>query len=447
MEDLGRYSKRIVQRLWNPAPKYDDQSPIWCLGQIYRTDEFKSELPEPVQASTPGSTVSYTSQTSSFVAVDNESYEDERANPLKDNTQNDDDGGWPTAFLDDFEAKIWLTYRSNFQPIPKSQDPKALASMSLAVRIKNLNQDGFTSDTGWGCMIRSGQSILANALLILNLGRKWRRGATPNEERKLLSLFADDPSAPFSVHRFVEYGAAACGKHPGEWFGPSAAARSIQHLANSYTECQLRVYITCDSADVYEDSFFNVAKSAGAFHPTLVLVSIRLGIDRVTPVYWEALKNALQMPQSIGIAGYAKQSIVLGRISPFLTHHRGRPAASHYFVGMQSQTLFYLDPHHTRPLLPFHVDPSQYTREDVDSCHTRRIRRLNVPEMDPSMLIAFLIKDEDDWKLWRHDIACVQGKPIVHVADTEPPTLWTGDERERAIDDVQTFDDTDEEGL
>lgn len=39
------------------------------------------------------------------------------------------------------------------------------------------------------------------------------------------------------------------------------------------------------------------------FWPTLVLVGIRLGIDRVTPVYWDALKACLQMPQSIGIAG------------------------------------------------------------------------------------------------------------------------------------------------
>lgn len=47
-----------------------------------------------------------------------------------------------------------------------------------------------------------------------------------------------------------------------------------------------------------------VAKDANnTFHPTLVLVGIRLGIDRVTPVYWEALKASLQLSQSIGIAG------------------------------------------------------------------------------------------------------------------------------------------------
>lgn len=47
-----------------------------------------------------------------------------------------------------------------------------------------------------------------------------------------------------------------------------------------------------------------IAKPDGAtFVPTLVLVGTRLGLDKITPVYWEALKASLQMPQSIGIAG------------------------------------------------------------------------------------------------------------------------------------------------
>lgn len=41
----------------------------------------------------------------------------------------------------------------------------------------------------------------------------------------------------------------------------------------------------------------------GEFHPTLILVGTRLGIDKITPVYWEALLASLQMAQSIGIAG------------------------------------------------------------------------------------------------------------------------------------------------
>jgi cysteine protease ATG4 len=77
-------------------------------------------------------------------------------------------------------------------------------------------------------MIRSGQSLLANTLCTLKLGRDWRRGDDEEKEREVLGLFADAPEAPFSIHKFVEHGAQACGKHPGEWFGPSAAARCLQ---------------------------------------------------------------------------------------------------------------------------------------------------------------------------------------------------------------------------
>jgi cysteine protease ATG4 len=69
-------------------------------------------------------------------------------------------------------------------------------------------------------------------------------------------------------------------------------------------EPSLRVYSTADGHDVYEDSFMKIARPDGdSFQPTLILVGTRLGIDKITPVYWEALIAALQMPQSVGIAG------------------------------------------------------------------------------------------------------------------------------------------------
>ena len=269
------------------------------------------------------------------------------------------------------------------------------------------------------------------------------------EERQILSLFADNASAPFSIHRFVEHGASACGKHPGEWFGPSATARCIQYvlhitsqrslatltcsraLSHEYESTGLKVYINGDGADVYEDSFFKLAKGDhGSFTPILILVGIRLGIDRVTPVYWDALKALLQIPQSVGIAG-------------------GRPSSSHYFFGIQDDQYFYLDPHVTRPALQYHLDPTDLTDEEVDSCHTRRLRRLPLKDMDPSMLLAFFIKDEGNWRSWRSAVSQTSGKPVVHVADEEPSLHKQGTQRSSAIDDVETFDDeedVDEDG-
>jgi len=45
---------------------------------------------------------------------------------------------------------------------------------------------------------------------------------------------------------------------------------------------------------VYEETFMSIAKpNGGRFNPTLILVGTRLGLDKITPVYWEALKAAL----------------------------------------------------------------------------------------------------------------------------------------------------------
>jgi len=62
--------------------------------------------------------------------------------------------------------------------------------------------------------------------------------------------------------------------------------------------------------------------------------------------------------------------------------------------------------------------------------------------MDPSMLIAFLVRDEDDFEEWKEGVVSVQGKVIVHVSPTQPP--GQGQEREGAVDEVESFD---EEGL
>ncbi|KAI9845869.1 MAG: Cysteine protease atg4 [Thelocarpon superellum] len=424
--DLGRPYKRMVQYFWDPEPRNDDAShpPIWCLGQEYAAASKHGPISNgSSQSSAPGA-----SQTPS----DPPSQESGDGLAYDETTRGDRDRGWPTAFLDDFDSKIWLSYRSNFPPIPKSPDPQAAAAMTFTVRLRSqlLEQGGFTSDTGWGCMIRSGQNILANALVLLRLGRDWRRGSREREERNIISLFADDPRAPFSIHRFVEHGATSCGKHPGEWFGPSATAQCIQALSTGYESSGLRVYITGDGSDVYEDSLMKAANPDGkGFQPTLVLVGIRLGIDRVTPVYWEALRASLLMSQSVGIAG-------------------GRPSSSHYFIGVQGPYFFYLDPHQTRPALPLHEQAEGYTAEEIDSCHTRRLRRLHISEMDPSMLIAFLIRDEDDWKSWRRQVAAPgSGKAVIHVADNAPTTLGHGLERAGALDEVEILDDDDDEGI
>lgn len=468
--------KRFVRFFYDPPPKYDDMSgtSIWLLGQ-----EYKATPPKPVTTTDHDDVVEVESSADSHEPSDaasapSSSADPQQAQPQLDiqNTSSFDDAqlvtggentpslsndpsdrGWPIPFLDDFESRVWMTYRSNFIPIPRSHDPGSDAGLSWSVRLRNLaERDGFSSDAGWGCMIRSGQSLLANALVMLHLGRDWRRPGTHTQrttspppsvdvpskplsvsarsEASILSLFADSPSAPFSIHRFVQHGASACGKHPGQWFGPSATASCIKELSSECASAAgLRVYVTPSASEVYEDRFRSIARASPTdptIQPTLILLGIRLGLDRITPVYHEALKSSLTYPQSIGIAG-------------------GRPSSSHYFIGCQGDLFFYLDPHETRPAFPHHADPSEYTEEDLSTCHTRRLRGLRISEMDPSMLIGFLILDEADWEDWKRRIKEVKGKAIVSVFDKEPPIPGVTKERKEAVDEVQTFDDEEDE--
>ncbi|KAF8303098.1 hypothetical protein DL93DRAFT_2030939, partial [Clavulina sp. PMI_390] len=123
----------------------------------------------------------------------------------------------------------------------------------------------------------------------------------------------------------------------------------------------------------------------------LVLVGARLGLDSITPVYHEPVKKTLTYPQSVGIAG-------------------GRPSSSYYFIGYQGDHLFYLDPHHTRPAIPLQPlrEPSRpgtdsedhnthSSTNDLRTFHCDRVRKVHVSSIDPSMLFAFLCRDEAEW--------------------------------------------------
>jgi len=187
--EVSRVSRRIFQKIWDPEPVNDRNAnePVWCLGRSYTLDTKSYGLPQ-LSASTPpadatdaisgsDSSVTATPIPSAPAPVDPDTPPDSAASSFDSSLAYEEpgqDGGWPPSFLDDFESRIWMTYRTGFEVIPRSADPKASSALSFTMRLKTSFGDqsvGFSSDTGWGCMIRSGQSLLANALLINRLGR------------------------------------------------------------------------------------------------------------------------------------------------------------------------------------------------------------------------------------------------------------------------------------
>lgn len=135
-------------------------------------------------------------------------------------------------FKQDFSSRIWFTYRREFPTLAGS----------------NL-----TTDCGWGCMLRSGQMLLAQALVCHFLGRDWRWNSfqTPLNDvyhRMIIKWFADHPcsSSPFSVHKLVSLGENS-GKKAGEWYGPA----SVAYILKQAVEIAAKKIPLLDSVCVY----------------------------------------------------------------------------------------------------------------------------------------------------------------------------------------------------
>ncbi|CAJ0913613.1 19016_t:CDS:2 [Entrophospora sp. SA101] len=184
---------------------------------------------------------------------------------------------YPAAFYEDFTSRVWCTYRHNFPQIKPTT---------------------YTNDGGWGCMLRSSQSLLANALFIQFLGRDWRRvhkgEKTWDKYVEIIRWFVDDMSSncPFSVHRIALLG-KQLGKNIGEWFGPYIASQVVKALVENFSDAQLNVYIATDGV-VYKNDVYKTAQNNllnKDFQSILILISIRLGINNLNPIYNEALKE------------------------------------------------------------------------------------------------------------------------------------------------------------
>ncbi|CAI1671710.1 hypothetical protein SEUBUCD646_0N01080 [Saccharomyces eubayanus] len=305
-----------------------------------------------------------------------------------------DMSSYTPEFLLDVRSRVNFTYRTRFVPIARAPDGPSPLSLNVLVRANPINTienyianpDCFNTDIGWGCMIRTGQSLLGNALQTLHLGRDFRVNGNESleKESEIVKWFNDTPDAPFSLHNFVSAGSELSDKRPGEWFGPAATARSIQALIYGFPKCGINdCIVSVSSGDIYE----NEVEKVFVENPDsriLFLLGVKLGINAVNESYRESICSILNSACSVGIAG-------------------GRPSSSLYFFGYQGNEFLYFDPHISQPAV-----------EDtfVESCHTRKFGKLQLSEMDPSMLIGVLIKGEEDWEQWKLE---VMGSTIINI--------------------------------
>ncbi|KAH7682032.1 Peptidase C54 protein [Dioscorea alata] len=280
------------------------------------------------------------------------------------------------AFLQDFSSRIWITYRKGFDPIVDTK---------------------FVSDVNWGCMIRSSQMLVAQAMLFHHLGRSWRKPTQKPYEReyvRILHHFGDSGMSAFSIHNLLQagrnYGLAA-----GSWVGPYAMCRAWatltqpngQHGDKTKEILPMVVYVVSGDEDgerggapvICIDNVARLCSDATSDHvtwlPILLLVPLVLGLEKINPRYIPLLCETFTFPQSLGILG-------------------GKTGASTYIVGVQDNKALYLDPHEVQQAVDIKEDDFE---AETSSYHCSVVRQMQLDLIDPSLAIGFYCRDKDDF--------------------------------------------------
>nr|XP_043614944.1 cysteine protease ATG4-like isoform X2 [Erigeron canadensis] len=313
---------------------------------------------------------------------------------LEDSSQEPVNTNGYAAFSEDFSSRILMTYRKGFASIGDSK---------------------YTSDVNWGCMLRSSQMLVAQALLIHRLGRSWRKPLHQPYDRdyiELLHMFGDSEDSPFSIHNLLKSGESYA-LAPGSWVGPYAMCRTWETLARRKIEenevqdksFPMAIYVVAGDEDgerggapvlCIEDALENCSefsRGQSEWSPILLLVPLVLGLDKVNPRYLPLLAATFTFPQSLGILG-------------------GRPGASTYLIGVQDDKVFYLDPHEVQQAVNTTIDNLE---ADTSSYHCNVIRQIPLESIDPSLAIGFYCQDKGDF-----DDFCSRASELAEKSDGAP---------------------------
>ncbi|KAG5877386.1 hypothetical protein JTB14_027997 [Gonioctena quinquepunctata] len=302
----------------------------------------------------------------------------------------------------DIVSKIWITYRKNFVPIGGGE--------------------GLTSDKGWGCMLRCGQMVLAQALVSLHLGRDWLWDPQTRDLTYLniLRKFEERRQAPYSIHQIALMG-ASLGKAVGQWFGPNTVAQVLKKLVRYDEWSRLAIHVALDNTIVISDikdlcqskpKIVGTSLTNSEWKPLLLIVPLRLGLTDINPIYISGLQKCFQFKQSLGVIG-------------------GKPNVALYFIGCVGKEVIYLDPHNTQKT-GFVENKETEEQIEIDlSYHCKYASRINILKMDPSVAVCFFCKTESDFnelcQKVKTDLIDPEKEPMFEVSFNRPeewsPTL------------------------
>merc|ERR1712071_178496 len=263
----------------------------------------------------------------------------------------------------DVKSRLWMTYRRNFLPIGSS---------------------GMTTDKGWGCMLRCGQMVIAQALINCHLGRDFKWPIQDNEDdrtkyKQILKMFEDKATSNYSIHQLAVTGVGE-GKEVGQWFGPNTVAQVLKKLSIFDEWSCLKIHVALDNAVVSEEienlCQDGTSDTGNNWNSLLLIIPLRLGLSSINPIYISGLKTCLQMPQSVRMIG-------------------GKPSQALYFIGHVGEEVVFLDPHVTQNATD--MEESADGQFDDSSYHCDASSRINFLNMDPSLALCFSCTTRAQW--------------------------------------------------
>ncbi|KAI6196784.1 Cysteine protease [Aphelenchoides besseyi] len=287
-------------------------------------------------------------------------------------------GRWFTDFpsLKNRDSKLWLLGKS----YEHSQKDEFIADLQTRILLCYREQfsplcDGKTkTDAGWSCTLRATQMLVAQALMVNQMGRDWTRcDFSPSDLRNVLRVFEDKETAPLGIHALVNAAIRLDFANPiGRWYKPSEAfvliREAITHSHSTLLLDPLRILLSMDNIVVPRE--IEEASEDGT-KTVVLIIPIRLGVEKVNESYYEHVQKLFHFPCFLGFVG-------------------GYPKHATWVVGCTEQILFHLDPHTCQKYVQL-----DGTEDDThyETFHSKNVGWMNMKNMDPSCALGFMIRN------------------------------------------------------
>ncbi|EAR87941.2 peptidase family C54 protein (macronuclear) [Tetrahymena thermophila SB210] len=258
-------------------------------------------------------------------------------------------------------------------------------------------QNHIFSDSGWGCMLRSGQMIFANGLL-----RHLKENPQIQNQLKIqnindillfiIKFFIENKDQPFSIQQIAAVALEEFKLEMGFWYSPNRIAYSLKKLLNNFqtfSEMNIVSEVMYSDRPLYfsqcvtamtgqkidstlpNNILVDANKNYEKKQSLILLIICQIGLDYPEEKYLDILIKLFTHRLSIGMIG-------------------GKHSSGYYFTGLNNDKLTYLDPHIVQ-----HADIN--TNEiNLKTYFQEEVKQINKHALGPSVGLGFYLKDLND---------------------------------------------------